>query len=350
MGHSQLEIKMRNLNYFFAFLLLIGLSTTAQEAEQITWEKDNSQMVLIPAGSFEMGDHFNEGESRELPVHRVTLDGFYMDKTEVTVGQFKAFLADSGYSWGGDWDQVAKYSPGDDHPMIYVTWGHAVAYAEWAGKRLPSEAEWEYAARGGLQGKRYPWGDEITHDDANYYGTGGKDTWEHSTAAVGSFGVNGYGLYDVAGNVWEWCADRYAEDYYASSPATNPQGPETGTKRVLRGGNWSSLTSNLRVAYRNYYAPDVRGNNYGFRCVSGLNFTTGPSAGGDLTSDETGNPGLTAVDLSPADFSWTRLDPASSSLTARLSVQPLAEVDTSSWDFSEITTVQDLSDQLSSQV
>ena len=107
---------MRNLNYLFAFLLLIGLSTTAQEAEQITWEKDNSQMVLIPAGSFEMGDHFSEGGDDELPVHRVTLDGFYMDKTEVTVGQFKAFLADSGYSWGGDWANVAGYSPGDDHP------------------------------------------------------------------------------------------------------------------------------------------------------------------------------------------------------------------------------------------
>merc|ERR1711964_901807 len=139
-NHAPLEIKMRNLNYLFAFLLLIGMGTTAQEAaenqvpevpkgladdglvlaEQITWEKDNSQMVLIPAGSFEMGDHFNEGESRELPVHRVTLDGFYMDKTEVTVGQFKAFLAaNSSYSWGGDWNDVDPYSPTDDHPMIY---------------------------------------------------------------------------------------------------------------------------------------------------------------------------------------------------------------------------------------
>ena len=209
---------MRNLNYFFAFLLLIGLSTTAQEAEQITWEKDNSQMVLIPAGSFEMGDHFNEGKAdgRELPGHTVALDGFYMDKTEVTVGQFKAFLADSGYSWGGDWEQVAEYSPGDDHPMIYVIWDDAVAYAEWAGKRLPTESEWEYAARGELQGKRYPWGDEITQDDANYSGTGGKDRWDQSTAAVGSFEANGYGLYDVGGTVAEWCADWYAEDYYAS--------------------------------------------------------------------------------------------------------------------------------------
>merc|ERR1712000_591636 len=121
-------------------------------------------MAYIPAGSFEMGDAM-DNMSNSLPVHTVTLDGFYMDKTEVTVGQFKAFLADSDHDWGRSWASVDQYSPTDDHPMIYVIWDDAVAYAEWAGKRLPSEAEWEYAARGGLQGTRYPWGDEITHDD-----------------------------------------------------------------------------------------------------------------------------------------------------------------------------------------
>jgi len=174
----------------------------------ITWEKDGSQMAYIPAGSFEMGDAKNVTESwteRSRPVHTVTLDGFYMDKTEVTVGQFKAFLADdSSYSWGGSWDSVVTYSPTDEHPMIYVNWEDAVAYAEWAGKRLPTEAEWEKAARGGLKGKEYPWGDEVTHDDANYSDTGGTDTWTYS-APVGSFEANGYGLYDMAGNVYEWC-------------------------------------------------------------------------------------------------------------------------------------------------
>ena len=143
-------------------------------------------MAYIPAGSFEMGDHFGEGSANELPVHTVTLDGFYMDKTEVTVGQFKAFLADSDYSWGGNWDSVATYSPTDDHPMTYVNWNDAVAYADWAGKRLPTEAEWEKAARGGLAGKRYPWGDEIDNTKANYSNNVG------NTTVAGSYPANGY--------------------------------------------------------------------------------------------------------------------------------------------------------------
>ena len=117
------------------------------DAKSIIWEKDGAEMVLIPAGSFEMGDHFNEGLARERPVHMVKLDAFYMDKDEVTVGKFRKFVRETGYEYDR-WDDVAVFSPTGKHPMIWVTWDDATAYAEWAGKRLPTEAEWEYAARG----------------------------------------------------------------------------------------------------------------------------------------------------------------------------------------------------------
>ena len=228
--------------------------------------KDGKEMVLIPAGSFEMGDHL--GGLSNAPVHRVQLDAFYMDVHEVTVGQFREFVNQSGYSYGGNWDSLANYSPGDDYPMIYVNWNDATAYAKWAGKRLPTEAEWEYAARGGLAGKRYPWGDEITHDDANYSGTSGKDKWKYCSP-VGSFAANGYGLYDMAGNVYEWCQDWYGENYYSNSAAKNPPGPDSGSSRVLRGGFWDKYTNTLRVAHRDGTSPFNRINDLGFRCVSG---------------------------------------------------------------------------------
>ena len=239
--------------------------------EKIIWEQEGSEMVLIPAGSFEMGDHFDGGDDDELPIHEVELDAFYMDAYQVTVGQFKPFIEDSGYDYD-DWDSVAEYSSGDGFPMVYVSWNDATAYAKWAGRRLPTEAEWEYAARGGLAGKRYPGGDRVSHDDANYDGIGGKDKWSEC-APVGSFEANEYGLYDMAGNVWEWCQDWYGSDYYSKSPAKNPSGPGTGSYRVLRGGSWASTVDNLRVAYRrNHGSPAGRYANYGFRCVvSGSN-------------------------------------------------------------------------------
>ena len=211
--------------------------------KRIIWEADGAKMALIPAGSFEMGDSKDEPEAwmeGSHPVHTVELDAFYMDVHEVTVGQFRKFVEESGYIYNL-WDDVAVFSPTGKHPMIWVTWDDATAYAEWAGKRLPTEAEWEYAARGGLSGKRYPWDDEITDDHANYFGTGGKDKWEYC-APVGSLKPNGYGLYDMAGNVFELCSDWYDEDYYSNSPLRNPQGPSTGEWRVLRGGSWLSAS------------------------------------------------------------------------------------------------------------
>ena len=281
---------MRKISCLFLFLLFFlgcGDESSNQDEtvkddiivetgpeKEIVWEKDGKEMVLIPAGSFEMGDHFSEGEEDELPVHKVTLDAFYMDTHEVTVGQFKQFVNQTGYDYDHMWDDVAKYSPGDDYPMIYVNWNDATAYAEWAGKRLPTEAEWEYAARGGLVGQRYVWGDDekLARDYANYEWVEGKDKWE-LCSPVGSFKPNGYGLYDMAGNVLEWCADRYDGNYYTNSPANNPQGREDSIYkyRVLRGGSWLALTNSLRVAYRPIDNPNSRYIYYGFRCVSGSN-------------------------------------------------------------------------------
>ena len=266
-------------------LLLPSLPLVSLAQEEIVWKKDGSEMVRIPGGSFEMGDHFNEGSANERPVHTVTLDGFYMDNSEVTVGQFKKFVAQSGYSYQGDWNTVATYSPEDEYPMVSINWNDAMAYAKWAGKRLPTEAEWEYAARGGLIRKRYPWGDDetVARDNTNYEGIGGKDKWKYC-APVGSFEANGYGLYDMAGNVREWCADWYDESCYSKSPAKNPPVPGPDSSRVLRGGSWNYPTNDLRVAHRLDSLPTYRFINLGFRCVLVLNFTSGTSEEGDSAS------------------------------------------------------------------
>ena len=257
-------------------------------------------MVLIPTGSFLMGSDDEEAWDDEKPVHTVHLDAFYMDVYEVTNAQFKAFV-DANPEWGKDniedrfnegwhlFDWTGNDYPAGkaDHPVDRVNWYAAMAYAEWAGKRLPTEAEWEYAARGGLAGKKYPWGDDEFTPADGYFSDG-----DHRTP-VGTYPANGYGLYDMAGNVREWCLDEWDEDFYAESE--NSRNPIAGGRtiqwlrenfrtlapitpdlsaniiRVDRGGSWNSYRDSarrLRVAFRGGRPAIVNvDNGRGFRCV-----------------------------------------------------------------------------------
>ncbi len=229
--------------------------------------KDGGLMVLIPEGEFEMG--CSQFQEDEMPVHKVSLKAFYMDAYEVTNAQYKKFVDATNYKIPNCWKDPTL--GGSDQPIVTITCYDAQEYAKWAGKRLPTEAEWEKAARGGLVGKLYPWGDKLFHDNANYYGSGGKDFWVTS-ANVGTFDPNGYGLFDMAGNAQEWCSDFYDAKYYATSPSQNPTGPKAGTLIVVRGGSWgddipNNKESGLRVAKRRGIDPYEVDNYTGFRCA-----------------------------------------------------------------------------------
>ena len=201
-------------------------------------------MTLIPAGKFQMGMLENdtaEWIKNTHPVHTVELDTFSIDTYEVTIKQYKEFVSATGHRPLPDW--VNKYSPTDNHPVVGVSWYDANTYAKWMGKRLPTEAEWEYAARGGLRGKRYVWGNsqpsgtECNYADKNadpvlrqidkgyHWSDLNIDDGYAYTAPVGNYFSNGYGLHDMAGNIYEWCADWFDENYYSRSPTRNPEGP-----------------------------------------------------------------------------------------------------------------------------
>ena len=295
-------------------------------------------MVWIPGGQFWMGAY--EGDKDKfrdaLPRHLVYVDGFWMDRTEVTNAQFEKFVEATGYKTVAEreidpstmpnalpeklvpgslvfeppqsgvpphhWSQWWDYLPGTswrhpegpesdirqrmDHPVVHVCWEDAAAYAEWAGKRLPTEAEWEFAARGGLDRKRYVWGEEPLPEQkwpANIWQgqfptTNTAEDGYLQTAPAASFPPNGFGLYDMSGNVWEWCADWYQPDYYRDSPKRNPQGPDAGydpeepdiPKRVQRGGSFlccDGYCVNYRPGARHKGAVDSGASHTGFRCV-----------------------------------------------------------------------------------
>jgi iron(II)-dependent oxidoreductase len=259
---------------FVCAALFIGCGGTEIETKQDTTiggseiiSNDGASMVLVPAGEFQMGD--KDDNEKLWIMHTIYLDAFYMDVCEVTNAQYKKFIYATNretpeFYWG-DSDFNAP-----DQPVVGVSWFDAVAYAEWAGKRLPTEAEWEKAARGGLVGKEYPRGDTLAYDEARYSLPGGillGDTPWYFTSPVGSFAPNGYGLYDMAGNVWEWCSDWYDDNYYVNSPKSNPVGPSSGQCRVLRGGSWFNSVGLLRVAYRHSLVPTESNDLTGFRCA-----------------------------------------------------------------------------------
>jgi formylglycine-generating enzyme required for sulfatase activity len=224
-------------------------------------EIDGMEMVYVPAGTFIMGT--DKGSLDEQPAHEVYLDGFWIDKYEVTHAQFDKCVAEGSCRYSGHY-RVSDSEDFHDHPVIGVNWYAAETYCSWARRRLPTEAEWEKAARG-TEERTYPWGQEIPNSNLLNY-----DANIGNTMPVGSFpsGISPYGAFDMAGNVWEWTKDWYYKDYYANSPPNNPTGPIKGVYRVLRGGSWDSYEMLVRTTDRRFSESNNYGSTYGFRCAS----------------------------------------------------------------------------------
>ena len=223
--------------------------------------------AMIPAGEFWMGIDGLQGLDDERPRHPVTLDAYAMDLHEVTVGRYSIFLQKTGRMPPLFWDTVDSKEHAD-RPVIGVDWEDANAYCRWAGKRLPTEAEWEHAARG-TDGRRYPWGNQTPTPEFANYGIGARFSYGQTLMPVGHYenGKSPYGLYDMAGNVWEWVQDWYGTNYYEISDKQNPRGPEAGQFKVLRGGSWSELPKYL-LTYGRFKLPLNTRNSYiGFRCA-----------------------------------------------------------------------------------
>jgi formylglycine-generating enzyme required for sulfatase activity len=283
------------------FLAAAAVALVAAPDSSKTVNDGYGDYVLVPAGPFRMGDTFKEGNSRELPVHTVELNAYYIGKYLVTNGEFRKFRDDPGYDdpkfWPGGkpidkslmiyWNNAQYHGGGtpdsDAYPVTGPTWEHAMAYCNWlsakTGKRyrLPTEAEWEKAARG-TDGRRYAWGNNIDGTYANY--------WEYSRSdqgvptPVGFFdgtkrgemqthnGASPYGAFDMTGNLHQWCSDYYSRNYYASSPRKNPKGPASGAYRVLRGGTYRRSAWEVRAAARYSAYQAFQSNHFvGFRCV-----------------------------------------------------------------------------------
>lgn len=274
---------------------------------ELTWEDGNRRltftvenkvvipegMVLIPEGEFQLGSVSGEAGTVEQPGHTVYLDAFYMDKYEVTNAEYKKFVdanpewqkgtIASGFHDGNylvNWDGNTYPSGKANHPVVSVSWYAAAAYADWVNKRLPTEAEWEKAARGSVEGQKYPWGNSIDDSKANYSLNVGLTG---NTTPVGDYPPNGYGLYDIVGNVLEWCLDTYDKDFYDDPPNNNPIAGDDGieevvdnfkniiSSRALRGGSWSeSGQPRVWITYRRGNEPARTSHLIGFRCAKSV--------------------------------------------------------------------------------
>lgn len=285
---------------------------------------DQEGMIHLPGGTFLMGSEDADGwaSDGEGPIRPVTVDPFWIDATTVTNARFETFIEETGYiteaerfGWsyvflvllprskqrklresstvqGLQWWYAVEGAywrkpegPGShlkkrmDHPVVHVSWTDAANYASWAGKRLPTEAEWEFAARGGIEQQRYPWGNELTPGNRHRCNIWQGDFPKNNTAEDGyvgtaparSFRPNEFGLYNVAGNVWEWCADWFSPDWHRQGTRTNPRGPESGESRVMKGGSFlchHSYCNRYRLGARTANTPDSSISNCGFRCVA----------------------------------------------------------------------------------
>jgi sulfatase modifying factor 1 len=237
------------------FLILAGFLTS--------FAQSYPTMITVEGGTFTMGDTEMEGESNEQPSHQVTLKTFKIAKTETTVAQWKVFCNATGRSM----PETPSWGWIDSHPIVNVNYGNAMAYCDWlaekmdADYRLPTEAEWEYAARGGKQSMGYKYSGGRSLDNAGWY----EANSNMQTQAVAQKKANELGLYDMSGNVWEWCKDWYGD--YAATAQTNLKGATSGSNRVVRGGSWCNSAAYCRVAHRNYNVPANRYNGHGFRVV-----------------------------------------------------------------------------------
>ncbi len=254
----EVELDVLDLTSAGPFGDLVPIGKNPQEHEEYWRFKDGAMAVRIPAGEFLMGSPEGEGQQNEQPQHRVYVSEFLIDKTEVTWRQFRKFAEAQGLSL----PTAPVWGTPDDYAASFVDWEEAKRYCEWAGGRLPTEAEWEKAARG-TDGRKYPWGNEWDPRRCNSISGG-----LHGPESVGSYPncLSPYGVLDMLGSVWEWCADWYEGTYYAQSPPTN-LGPTSGQSRVRRGGAWMSQPTWLRAAYRFSGSPSARNADSGFRCA-----------------------------------------------------------------------------------